>query len=446
MATDYRFGDGLLLRHVITVNARDKDALFKALARAAADELGSIDAEAITGKLWEREQMLSTRLGDSIAMPHAQFASVGRTVVLVAACPDGITYDAHENDPVHLVFCIVGDQANHLDVLSSIAVRLQITGTLEALVHAAQRGDRDRIYRMLTSGEDEQAHDEGRESAAVRRNAAVRGERARRVWQQALALAPAVGARCILLHTTSAQAKSYQVPPEFAAEVFVMTPEDLGMPSRAMAGGAAGGISISLLYALTEKRIQQTDVIVNVYGSHDPGVIDTIQITDVEAAFRLFFSVSRELTLDASTQRVMLRVVELAVELAAEGREGKPTGALFVLGDSVNVKQHCQQMLMNPFKGYEPGHRNVLDPGLTETVKELSRIDGAFIIDDQGVIESAGTYLRVDVEIPELPSGLGARHAAAASITAVTESVAITISESTRQVSIFRHGRRVIVL
>jgi len=101
---------------------------------------------------------------------------------------------------------------------------------------------------------------------------------------------------------------------------------------------------------------------------------------------------------------------------------------------------------MNPFKGYDAEHRNVLDPGLTETVKELSRIDGAFIITDAGVIESAGTYLRVDVDIPELPSGLGARHAAAASITAVTESVAITISESTRQVSIFRHGRRVVVL
>jgi DNA integrity scanning protein DisA with diadenylate cyclase activity len=255
-----------------------------------------------------------------------------------------------------------------------------------------------------------------------------------------------VGARCILLHTSSAQAKSYQVPPELAAEVFVMTPEDLGMPSHAMAGSATGGISISLLYALTEQRIRQSDVIVNVYGSHDPGVIDTIQVTDVEAAFRLFFSVSKELSLGTNTQRVMLRTVELAVELASEGREGKPTGALFVLGDWEHVREHCHQMLMNPFQGYDARHRNLLDPGLTETIKELSRIDGAFIITDDGVIQSAGTYLRVDVDIPNLPSGLGARHTAAAAITAVSEAVAVAISESTRQVSIFRHGRRVVVL
>ena len=75
-----------------------------------------------------------------------------------------------------------------------------------------------------------------------------------------------------------------------------MTPEDLGMPNHAMAAGGSGSISISLLSALTEQRIRQNDVIVNVYGSYDPGVIDTIQVTDVEAAFRLFFSVSRELS------------------------------------------------------------------------------------------------------------------------------------------------------
>ena len=193
-----------------------------------------------------------------------------------------------------------------------------------------------------------------------------------------------------------------------------MTPEDLGMPNHAMAAGGSGSISISLLSALTEQRIRQNDVIVNVYGSYDPGVIDTIQVTDVEAAFRLFFSVSRELSLDASTQRVMLRVVEIAAELATEGREGKPTGALFVVGDAANVRAHCQQMLMNPFKGYDASHRNIVDPGLSETIKELSRIDGAFIIDDDGVIESAGTYLRVDADIPALPSGLGARHTGAA--------------------------------
>ncbi|MFW5688251.1 MAG: diadenylate cyclase [Spirochaetota bacterium] len=439
----YRLGDDLLVEHVVTVNGHDKNALFDRLAEAAAGELGSVGHDHVVARLRERERLLSTRLGDHVAMPHAQFEDMGTTAIVVAICPDGIVYDAHQHQLIHLAICVVGDKADHLDTLSNVAAQLQVTGMLDALTRAARSGDRELVHRLLTTADGGSDHPEDADSD---RTVALRNARTQRIWRQALELARAVGARCIILHTSSARAKSYQVPPEIDAEVYVMTPEDLGMPTHAMAGGRSGGISISLLYALTERRIRQDDVIVNVYGSYDPGVIDTVQVTDVEAAFRLFFSVSRELELGASTQRVMLRVVELAVELAAEGREGKPTGALFVLGDVEHVSRHCQQMLMNPFKGYDASQRNVLDPGLTETIKELSRIDGAFIVSDEGVIESAGTYLRVDADIPELPSGLGARHTAAASITAVSEAVAVAISESTRQVSIFRHGRRILIL
>ena len=437
----YQFGQSLEVSHLLAVDGQKKEDLFGALARAAANELSDVGTDEILTRLWGREQMLSTRLGNHVAMPHAQFEHIGGTVVIVAICPEGIVYDAHEKDLIHVAFCIVGNQANHLDTLSGIAVKLQVTGILEALVEAARAADVERVYGLLTRAEDSGESDAPDDVAAGRRAA-----RSQRIWRHALELAPAVGARCILLHTSTALARHYQVPSDFGHEVFVMTPEDLGMPTHSIAGSVTGGISISLLYALTEQRIRQNDVIVNVYGSHDPSVIDTIQITDVETVFRLFFSVSQELELDAATQRVMLRVVELAAELATEGREGKPIGALFVVGDTENVSAHCHQMLMNPFKGYDERHRNILDPGLTETVKELARIDGAFVISNTGVIQSAGTYLRVDVEIPQLPSGLGARHAAAASITAVSEAVAIAISESTRQVSIFRHGRRLIVL
>src|SRR5690606_16254283 len=117
-----------------------------------------------------------------------------------------------------------------------------------------------------------------------------------------------------------------------------------------------------------------------------------------------------------------------------------------VLGDADQVANFSQQMVVNPFRGYEPHERNILDPSLTETLKEFSRIDGAIIIRGDGVIVSAGTYLRVDRPVEDLPSGLGARHTAAAGITAVTRAVSLAISESTRQVSIFYAGSRVMVL
>jgi hypothetical protein len=59
-----------------------------------------------------------------------------------------------------------------------------------------------------------------------------------------------------------------------------------------------------------------------------------------------------------------------------------------------------------------------------------------------GVMETCGAYIRTaSQEEFELPRGLGARHHAAAAITAVTDSTAVTVSESTGSVTIFRGGR-----
>ena len=130
----------------------------------------------------------------------------------------------------------------------------------------------------------------------------------------------------------------------------------------------------------------------------------------------------------------------MALELAAEGREGKPVGAIFVLGDSTEVLNNARQNIINPFKGYAENERNILDDRLTETVKEFAVIDGAFVIKGTGVIVSAGTYLLPKLMPEELPQGLGARHVAGAAITLATKSIAITISESTGTVRMWRKG------
>ena len=57
-------------------------------------------------------------------------------------------------------------------------------------------------------------------------------------------------------------------------------------------------------------------------------------------------------------------------------------------------------------------------------------------------METCGAYLRTaSQEEFELPRGLGARHHAAAAITAVTDSIAVTVSASTGSITIFRRGR-----
>ncbi|WP_052078691.1 PTS sugar transporter subunit IIA [Spirochaeta lutea] len=204
-------------------------------------------------------------------------------------------------------------------------------------------------------------------------------------------------------------------------------------------------VNLSILLGLSRGLLKKGQKTVSLFSTGGE-FLDNMEVSDIDRDFGVFFSMPFHGASADTQMEVFMRVLQIASELAAEGREGKPVGTVFVMGDSLGIKPHCQQMVVNPFRGYDESERNVLDPGLTETLKEFSRIDGAIVIRGDGVITSAGTYLRVDRPVQELPAGLGARHTAAAGITAMTKAISIAISESTRQVSIFYGGERVMVI
>ncbi len=205
-----------------------------------------------------------------------------------------------------------------------------------------------------------------------------------------------------------------------------------------------GQVKIAVFLAMARGLVRRGDVILCLSGLPDSGRLDSLFITQIGREYEMYFtSDTPEAAASQIKPEVLERVVNIAIELGYEGREGKPVGALFVIGDTERVMSMSRQLILNPFRGYSEEERNVLDPALEETVKELATIDGAFLIRGDGVIETCGAYLRISSqdEEYELPQGLGARHHAAAGITAVTKAIAVTVSESTGTVTIFRDGR-----
>ena len=129
-------------------------------------------------------------------------------------------------------------------------------------------------------------------------------------------------------------------------------------------------------------------------------------------------------------RRTLRRVVDLAVEIAREGREGRKIGTLFVVGDAEAVIGHSRPMILDPLAGHPDGTKRITDPNMRETLKELAQLDGAFVVSDEGVVLSAARYIDVASEALDLPLGLGRRHMAAASSSLRTDAVAGVVSES----------------
>jgi len=133
-------------------------------------------------------------------------------------------------------------------------------------------------------------------------------------------------------------------------------------------------------------------------------------------------------------------LIELSVEIAREGREGRRIGTLFTLGDHEAVLQRSRLLILDPLAGHPDSAKHVTDPNLRGTIKELAQLDGGFVVSADGVFISACRYLETTGATPEMPLGLGSRHIAGASISAATEAVAIVVSESST-VRVFCHGK-----
>ncbi len=138
--------------------------------------------------------------------------------------------------------------------------------------------------------------------------------------------------------------------------------------------------------------------------------------------------------------RVLRSVIELAIEIAREGREGRKIGTMFVVGDSHAVFSLSRELILDPLYGHTSAKKNIADPNMRETIKELAQLDGAFLVSDKGVVLSAARYIEAKSREIELPLGLGSRHLAAASISRQTSAVAVVASESSI-VRIFDDGK-----
>ena len=105
--------------------------------------------------------------------------------------------------------------------------------------------------------------------------------------------------------------------------------------------------------------------------------------------------------LRGSRRHTLEEVVNLAVELAREGREGRKIGTLFVIGDVDVVTEQSRALILDPLFGHPDELLRIELPEFRETVKELAQLDGAFLLSDDGTFVSAGRFIDVDVNAPE---------------------------------------------
>jgi len=200
-------------------------------------------------------------------------------------------------------------------------------------------------------------------------------------------------------------------------------------------------MSHAILEAVADDLIPHGGRVIALYSAFDPQNLDSISVINLgEHLDRLSGRDLRQLE-----SRVPLRtlkvVVDMAVEIGMDGREGKNVGTLFVVGDARKVLEQSRPVGFDPMRGYQRRERSIFDAKVREGIKEIAQLDGAIIVAADGTVEAAARYLETSATATiSLSLGLGARHWAAAAISRSTSAIAIAVSQSCGTVRIFQNG------
>jgi len=135
-------------------------------------ERGHVD-ESYVAAMLEREETVSTFLGNGVAMPHGTFESkeaVKSTGIVVAQYPQGIDWGV---GTAHLVIGLgaVGD--DHVQILSHIAEVLQDEETAEELWTTENA---EHLYSVLSAGGEAEESEDSVEAGPVERSVTISGE------------------------------------------------------------------------------------------------------------------------------------------------------------------------------------------------------------------------------------------------------------------------------
>lgn len=210
-------------------------------------------------------------------------------------------------------------------------------------------------------------------------------------------------------------------------------------------------MSVALLEAVATDKLKSGAHVIALYNgisveSDRPEQVDSLSVIHLgEHLERLTAADLRKL--DTQVPLETLRaVVELATEIGQEGREGKPVGTMFVVGDTDKVLTMSRPLNFNPFRGYSRKERDIRDKKVREQIKDIAQLEGAILVRRDGVAEAACMYIDAPADMVTISKGWGTRHWAAAAISKKTKAVAIVVSQSTGNVVLFQNGMVVLQL
>jgi PTS system nitrogen regulatory IIA component len=107
----------------INDDSKSKKSVLEKLASILSGTMG-IDSDIIFNKLYEREKLGSTSVGNGVALPHARLEGINVPFISVVVLEEAIDFDNIDDFDVDIIVCLIVpyDQTeDHLTILASLS-------------------------------------------------------------------------------------------------------------------------------------------------------------------------------------------------------------------------------------------------------------------------------------------------------------------------------------
>jgi mannitol/fructose-specific phosphotransferase system IIA component (Ntr-type) len=118
----------------VPLRSRAKDDLLRELVELAAGSRGQDVVEALLRSVRDREAVLSTGIGEGVAIPHGRTPLLDSLVVAAGICETPVEFASLDGRPVELCFLLAGPE-------SAAGAHVKALGRISRLLHRAPLRD-----------------------------------------------------------------------------------------------------------------------------------------------------------------------------------------------------------------------------------------------------------------------------------------------------------------
>ena len=136
---------------VLALESTSKEELLGEMAEAAQRRYPELNSKSIQQVLMEREQIGSTGVGNGVAIPHGKLHELQQCLVCFGRSAKGISFEAKDNKPVHLVVMILSPVGMAEEYLQTLAKVSKLMNNEENRNKFLQAKSRENIQQLFNA-------------------------------------------------------------------------------------------------------------------------------------------------------------------------------------------------------------------------------------------------------------------------------------------------------